>query len=344
MKKLTHTGQTHLIALFIVLVLGFSGTAGAEDPAAFYKGKTLNWVVSSGPSSTTTLLSRLAAKFLGDEIGARVRVENQGRNKGLNFVYAKAKPDGLTIVSKAKTAVLFNDLANAPGIQYKSEKYNYLTDLMPDIGALFVKANSPMKSLSDLRSAKGLKAGGTTAKGFLSTSAAILYEIIGIDGKVVPGYKSPPNVILALAQGEVDLMALQAAAVLKDVKNGRVRPLFVIADKRFEAMSNIPTLEQFGVSIPNEWNAALALISNTGQAVMAPPGVPMERVEFLRNAFQKIAKNPDVKKGVEKITGHWASFADGAAMQKSVAKIMSDQGLRDQLKTVVSKYSAAAQK
>jgi tripartite-type tricarboxylate transporter receptor subunit TctC len=342
MKKIFKTGQTSFFALFLVLAIGLVGPVFAQDPASFYKGKTLNWVVSSGPSSTTTLLSRLAAKYLGEEIGARVRVENQGRNKGLNFVYAKAKPDGLTIVSKAKTAVLFNDLANAPGIQYKSSKYIYLTDLMPDIGALFVKTDSPLKSLSDLRNAKGLKAGGTSAKGFLATSAAILYEIIGIDGKVVPGYKSPPKVILALAQGEVDLMALQAAAVLKDVKNGRVRPLFVVAPKRFGAMPDIPTLEEFGVPIPAQWESALDLISNTGQAVMAPPGVPKERIDFLRSTFQKIAKNPEVQKGVEKITGYWSPFGDGAKMQKDIVKIMSDQELRNQLKAVVGKYSAAA--
>jgi tripartite-type tricarboxylate transporter receptor subunit TctC len=213
---------------------------------------------------------------------------------------------------------------------------------MPDIGALFVKTGAPYKSLADLRNAEGLKAGGTTAKGFLSTSAAILYEIIGIDGKVVPGYKSPPKVILALAQGEVDLMAFQAAAGLKDVKNGRIRVLFVVAHKRFGAMPDVPTLEEFGVSIPDNWQSALSLISNTGQAVMAPPGVPKDKIDYLRSAFQRITQNPEVQKGVEKITGYWSPFEDGEKMQQSIVKIMSDQGLRDQLKSVVGKYSAAA--
>lgn len=341
MKRLITPKSVIFSLLVFCLTLGLSSMASAEDAASFYKGRTLNWIVSSGPSSPTTLLSRLAAKHLGDEIGARVRVENQGRNKGLNFVYTKAKPDGLTIVSKAKTAVLFNDLANAPGIQYKSDKYIYLTDLMPDIGALFVKADAPYHSLSDLRKTKDLKAGGTTAKGFLATSASILYEIIGIDGKVVPGYSSPPKVILALTQGEIDLLAFQAAAGLKDVKNGRIRPLFVINDTRFEPMPDVPTLAEFGVNVPPEWDAALALISNTGQAVMAPPGVPEDRIAFLRHAFQKIAQKPEVKQGVEQITGYWGSFADGAQMQKRITRIMANQQLRDQLEKVINKYSAA---
>ena len=116
------SNRSLVLGIFIlsiaVLVIGPTKT-NAESPADFYKGKTINWVVSSGAGGTTDLMSRITAQYLGKKIGAKVKVENMGRNKGLNFVFTKGKTNGLTLVSKARTALVLNDVAKAPGLRYK---------------------------------------------------------------------------------------------------------------------------------------------------------------------------------------------------------------------------------
>ena len=120
-----------------VLVMG-PATAKAESPAEFYKGKTIHWIVSSGAGATTDLMSRICAQSLGDKIGAKVKVENMDRNKGVNYAFANAKPDGLTLASKARTALVLNEVAKAPGIKYKSTEFLYIADMMIDAGAVYV--------------------------------------------------------------------------------------------------------------------------------------------------------------------------------------------------------------
>ncbi|OGP66535.1 MAG: hypothetical protein A2169_14365 [Deltaproteobacteria bacterium RBG_13_47_9] len=331
-----------MLLLTMAIVIGFAFKAFAEEPEKFYKGKTIDWIVSSSPGSATDLLTRIAAVHFGKEIGAKVRIENMDQNKGVNHVFTRAKPDGLTFVSKATSAVLFNELAKAPGIQYKSNDFIYLTDLMVDTGALFVKPGSPFTTLYALRNKQGLKAGATSAKGFLSASAAVLFEVVGLNGKVIPGYKGPPQVILALAQNEVDFMVFQMASGLRQIKEGSLQPVFVTGKERFAAAPNIPTLEQLGVKISSQWAGAFALINESGQAVMAPPGVPTDRIQFIRETFKRLSQKAEVRKEIENLTGYWAPFEPGENMQTRIEEIMADKELGDRLTAVVNKYSAAA--
>ena len=332
-----------VLLLTIGVMVSHVSEAQGENPAEFYKGKTIQWIVSSGAGSTTDLLSRVAAAHLGKEIGAKVKVENMGRNKGLNYAFTRSKPDGLTLVSKSRTAMLLNDLAGAPGVKYKSAEFNYITDLMVSAGrALFVRQGSPYTTIESLRKAKGLKAGGTSARGIIVAGAAILFEIIGLDGRVIPGYKSPPKLFLALEQDEINLMVFQAAAGLRRVKEGSVKAVFVLGKERFAELPDVPTLEELGVTIPAEWGDAYTLAGLSGQAVAAPPGVPEERLRFLRETFQKFGNKKEIRKEIENIVGFWSPFEPGEKMQAAILEIMSNKALRDQLKTVVAKYSVAA--
>jgi tripartite-type tricarboxylate transporter receptor subunit TctC len=330
-----------LFTACISLVAFISPKGKAEAAADFYKGKTIHWVVSSSPGSTTTLLSRIAAQYLGEKIGAKVKVENMGRNKGLNYVFTRAKPDGLTLVSKARTAVVLNDLAKAPGIRYKAAEFTYITDLMVEASAMFTKPGSKYADLETIRQAKGLKAGGTSARGFFATAASVMFEIMGVDGKVIPGYKGPPKLVLALGQGEVDVITWQAAASLKKIKDGSIKPIFVIGDQRFPAMPDVPTFRELGGRIPDALADAYQLISWSGQAVMGPPGVPSTKLGFLRDTFQQLGKNPNLQNDIKKAVGYYSPFEQGEKMQANIEKILSSKALSSQLKGIVDKYTAA---
>ena len=323
-----------------VLVVGPS-KSNAESPADFYKGKTITWVVSSGAGGTTDLMSRITAHYLGKKVGAKIRVENMGRNKGLNYVFTKGKPDGLTLVSKARTALVLNDVAKAPGLRYKCTEFNYIGDMMIDAGAVYVKPGSPYGSVGALKKAKGLKAGGTSARGFFATSASVLFEIMGLDGKVIPGYKGPMKLFFAIGQDEVNFIAYQAASGLKKIKDGTIEPVFVFSRKRHPSLPDTPTLEELGVKIPANLEDAYNLIGKSGQAVMAPPGVPADRVAFLQDKFQELSKDANLQAEFKKTFRFFAPFEHGKDMEASIHKIMANKALSAQLKGIVEKHTAA---
>lgn len=332
-----------VLGIFILsmVVVAAPYKSNAESPADFYKGKTITWVVSSGAGATTDLMSRITAVYLGKKIGAKVKVENMDRNEGLNYVFTKGSKDGLTLVSKARTALVLNDVAKAPGLRYKCAEFNYLTDMMIDAGAVFVKPGSPYGSVEALQKAKGLKAGGTSARGFFATSASVLFEIMGLDGKVVPGYKGPMKLFFAIGQDEINFIAYQAASGLKKVKDGTLEPVFMFSRQRHAAMPDIPTLEELGVKIPSNLEDAYDLIGKSGQAVMAPPGVPADRIAFLQGSFQDLSKDTELQAEFKKTFKFFVPFEDGKDMDANIKKIMSNQALSEQLKGIVEKYTAA---
>jgi tripartite-type tricarboxylate transporter receptor subunit TctC len=328
--------------LTVCLIAGAIRESKAESPEAFYKGKTITWIVSSGAGSATDLLSRIAANFLVKEIGVKVKVENMGRNKGLNYAFTRSKGDGLTLASKSATPLLMNDLTNAPGIKYKCTEFNYIANMAKSSVFLFVKAGSPYTSIEALRKAKGFKAGGTSARGNMVAAASFVFEVLGVDGKVIPGYKNVPALFLALGQDEVNSIVIQLAPGLKRVQAGSITPLFIVGKEKSSELPDIQTLEEFGISVPEKWDAVRSLVSISGQAVVTTPGVPADRVQFLRKTFSKIGENKALQEEMEKVVRYWTPFEPGEKMQANVAKMMSNTALGEQLEKLVEKYSVAA--
>lgn len=330
-----------VISLSLVLLAGCSSKSTVQTPADFYKGKSISWVVSSGAGSNTDLLSRSVGQYLGKELGCTVKIDNKDQNEGMNFVFVEAPQDGLTLMSKATSAMLLNDITKAPGIKYKAAEFNFIADIQPDTTAFYVSAKSTLTTLDALRNVKGLKSGASAAKGQLGLSAVILFEIMGINGKVVAGYKAPPQVVLALNQGEVDTMGFQAVAGQKDVKDGNVKRLFVTGNQRFPVFPDVPTVQEFGAAVPANLSDAYDLISQCGQAVAFGPGVPAERVEFIRGVFAKLSNNQDLQKEIANISGSSASFVAGQTLQQTVKKVAGNQTLGGQLNTLFDKYTAS---
>ncbi len=330
-----------VLSLSLGLVAACAPAPGGEKPEQFYQGKTITWIVASGAASGTTLVSRIIAPFLGAELGATVRVENMGTNEGMNWVYTQGSKDGLTMLSKSKTALLLNDLLKAPGVQYVAEKYLYISDPTPGPYVFFISPKSPHRTLNDLQQAKGLKAGGTSAKGALVTAPSVMFEILGLDGKVISGYKGSKGTQLAVTTGEVDIMVIRGNAVVAAAKAGDLIPLFTIFDERAEPYPDVPTIREFGVKIPKELEAAYSAISGGGNAVALPPGVPQDRVKYLRKVFDRLNKNEELQAQLTKQTGAPAEFISGDELQKWMTGLKSNQALGGQLAGILAKYKAA---
>ncbi|MBI2955467.1 MAG: hypothetical protein HYY30_14225 [Chloroflexi bacterium] len=339
---------TRLALLAGVTILGLGTAVGctqapaaANTPEQFYKGKTLTFVVSSGTGGENDPMARIVASYLSKEIGATVRVENMGTDEGINYTYNEAPQDGLTMVTKSTDAVISNDILKAPGTNYETEKFNFVAVLALS-GRVFETAPKlPYKTLDELRKAKGLKAGGTTAKGSLATSAALMFEIMGLDGKVIAGYKAKKDLTLAIGRNEVDFMVTSDNGANKDEADGYVVNVAVVGTERSRVIPNVPTLEEFGVKVPKELEAAREYMSSGGYLVALTPNVPQDRVDYLRKAFQKLNDDKDLQNEVEKLTGTWIPFVHGAQLQQKMSTIKANKGLAEQIDAIFKKYAAA---
>ncbi|MDP2643387.1 MAG: tripartite tricarboxylate transporter substrate-binding protein [Desulfobacterales bacterium] len=326
------------VTLGLLLTTASTSHAAGESAAQFYKDKTITWIVASRAGGPTDLLARILAPVLAKETGAKVRVENMGSEEGVNWVYNQGSKDGLTMLCKSTDAIVNNDLLKAPGVQYEAEKYLYIADIGPDANMLFVTAKSKYQSLDDLRKAKGLKLGATSAKGSLSTNGAVALEILGLDAKVITGYRGAKGVVQAMLTGEVELIVIRASALSAQVKSGDLRGLFSIAAVRSGALPDVPTLEEIGVKVPPELEDARSASDVGGTTAAMPPGVPPERVEYMRALFDKMSQDKGVQANMEKLTGLYSPFIPGKKLQASMTRMKANKVLGKQLGDILAKY------
>ena len=327
-----------ILVVFLGLIMGNKVTFGAETPEEFFRGKTL--LLITAPAGTPMdLISRIIAPTLAKEIGAKIKVENSGPDETANFTYRGTR-DGLTLGLTSSADLTGNEILNAPGVQYKTDKFNFIADVYPSIKVLQLSPKLAYKTVDALRKAKGLRGGGTVAKGSIAVSTAVMFEILGLDGKVITGFKGKKELTLAMTRGEVDLMATGDSTAARDEKDGLVFNLTTTSDKRSLTVPHVPSLSDLGVKVPKELVPAQKFISSNGSVVALPPGVPQERVEYLRRVFKSLGNNQDVQKAMEKLTGVWTPFVPGEELQRDMTEIIGDKELASRLDAIFKKYTA----
>src|SRR4051812_27944342 len=116
--------NTHSIRMTALGVAAFvaigAGSALAQEGPAFYKGKTVNYIVATAPGGGYDTNGRLIAQFMQKHLpGSTFVVQNMpgaGHLIGANFIYA-SDPDGLTF-GTFNTGLIYSQLAGNPGIKF----------------------------------------------------------------------------------------------------------------------------------------------------------------------------------------------------------------------------------
>jgi tripartite-type tricarboxylate transporter receptor subunit TctC len=339
MTTLLKKPQTIIMSFTIALYL-VTPISAQQKPEQFYRGKTLTWISSTAPGQGGDMMTRVMVPYLAKETGAVIRYENMGTEEGVNWVYTRGPKDGLTMVSKNSNAVIANDILKAPGVRYESEKYLYITDLDPGAFVLAVSPKSKYRTLDDFRRVKALKGGGTSLKGALATAAAVTLELLEVDGKVVTGYKGSPDVWTAVMRSEIDFVVIRGSSITNEVKNGDLLPLFALPDEGSEVFKKIPSIRAFGVNVPKQLEDARDFVGSAGTIVAMPPGVPQDRVDYMRNVFQRLDNNEELRPALTKLRGVETDFVNGRKVQDYVSRLKSNKALSVQLEALLTKYAA----
>jgi tripartite-type tricarboxylate transporter receptor subunit TctC len=341
-----NNGRAVTTVLVSILLLGLWSGLGlaqsADKVAQFYKGKTMTWVVSAEPGGSTDVIARILVPHLARETGTKIAVKNMtgGSMEGDNWTFNEAKPDGLTLLTEGTGPLLLNDLLKSAGVQYVTEKFIFLAGAMPELTIGAVSPKLPQKTFDALRKAKGLKIGASSAKGYLALSGAVATAILGLDARVLTGYKGQKSVLLAVTQGEVDMIVASEPDVANSAKAGDVVPLFVLGDERSSLLPNLQTLKELGVTIPADLVGAYKAVSTNSKSIVLPPGVPEERVAFLRGIFSKMNTKKAVQDDIKRFSGIWRPMIPGEKLQEEIRVIMGNKALGAQMDGLMKKYGA----
>ena len=305
--------RSAILAFFIfsfTFAIGLVRPAGAAD-APFYEGKTIRFLIASGPGGGTDTAGRLVARHLSKYLpgNPKVSVQNMGGGGGTianNYFAAEVKPDGLTIMQDSSSSVA-SFARGGPSIKYDPRKFKIIGGVARP-GSLLMIRNEARPRFAN-KSAKQVVVGDTD--GIRNWIAMTVWGAEYLDWNLrwIYGYPGSRELQLAIRQGEIDIWATQNAKLVKDLqRDGVIQVVATEEDQRREDFPEVPTfLELLGAKKPTgvSWQAyqAWAGAPELDKYLVAPEGTPENLVKLLREAYTKVMKDPEVDKEGDKFFG-----------------------------------------
>ena len=292
--------------LVLLLTLGWSSTLLAQVP--FYQGKTISIIVGTKAGDVYDLYPRLLAEFWTKHIpgSPNIIVQNvpgAGSLIAANQVYNIAKPDGLTL-GAIYPALYFNQLIKKPEVKYDWAKFNFIGSTVTSNQLLYMRADTPYKSIEDVRKATTApKCGATDISSAGYYIPKIIDETLGTKFAIVSGYTSGQDIDLAVERGELQCRAFTITAYFAREpfiswrKRNFTNVLIQTGSKRDARLKDTPTIyelmDKYKTTDGGRSLAKVILASGDfGRPIVAPPGVPADRVKALRDGFDKTLADP----------------------------------------------------
>jgi len=296
-----------LILATLLLTAPFVRTASSASPAVFYKGRVIQIIVPYTAGGSQDLFARIFGPYLKEYTGATIVIRNRpggGGIAGFNETF-RGKPDGLHFGCGQFSSILLNPALEVPGIKYKLETWSWIGAMFEEPMVFCVLSKGPHKDIADLKKAKDLKFGGCSPLGNYSLGSMTVANLLDLKAKVVTGFKGSSDLRLSMQKGEVDGAAFTIGATMEGIRKGIAKPLFVLQNKRFPGMPDVPAINEI-MSLNEKQKQLIKIweITPSAKSVFAPPGIPEDRLAFIRAAWRKTIANPKANAKFEGMAGY----------------------------------------
>jgi tripartite-type tricarboxylate transporter receptor subunit TctC len=226
-------------------------------------------------------------------------------------------------------------------VQYDLSKLEYLATVSSSPWLVLVAPNSPYTSLKDMIAAKQtLRWSAVGLIDGLSDGASMVCEAFAMPCKVVMGYKSSSEAALAITRGEMDALYVSDTSANNYVKSGGNKAIGQVSHRRSQFFADLPTLFESMALTPAQsyWMELRSTVDALGRIVVTTPGIPADRLAYLRAAVKKVLTDPAVIDEGQR-TQRYVGFEDGETTRKRALGVIANTP-RDQkarIKEVVTK-------
>ena len=290
-----------LLVAVLWTVVGCSAAKAADAAEEFYRGKSISLIIGYAAGGGYDQYARLLARHIGQYIPGKPAIvprnmPGAGSLNAINNVYNVAPRDGTSIATFGPE-VAFEPLRGGEGVQFDTIQFKWIGSMNRQVGLVVMSAKSNIATIRDARS-KEVTVGASGSGSQSNLNPKVYNAFLGTKFKVITGYSGTKEITLAIERGEIDGIAGWSWDSLKLERpewatSKDVRLVMQVSDRRHPEISSVPNIYDYVDNADDK--ATLELIFGhqlLGRPFMMAPGVPPDRVEAVRRAFDQVMNDP----------------------------------------------------
>ncbi|MDB5533336.1 MAG: tripartite tricarboxylate transporter family receptor [Hyphomicrobiales bacterium] len=318
-----------VISGFLFAVAFPAAASHAQSVSGFYKGKTIRLLIGFGPGGGYDLYARIIAQRIGKHIPGDPTIVPQnmpgaGSLLVANYLANVAARDG-TVLGTFASGVPSAPLLTPEQTKFEATSLTWIGNANNEVQIDYVWHTAPTTTLDGARRQEVLL--GATGPGSASVDFPLMVNsILGFKYKLVTGYKGASEINLAMERGEVHGAAGLTWAGARSMTPDWIRDkkMIVIAQYGHTRHPDLPDVPLVYDLAQNEADRqALNLVfsrQELGRPYAAPPALPADRTQALRDAFDATMVDPDFLADAKR-TGLDILPMDGKTVARTVAEL-----------------------
>jgi tripartite-type tricarboxylate transporter receptor subunit TctC len=266
----------------------FAASPATAQGASDYPNKPVRVLVTVPAGGGVDAVTRLVTQYMGQKLGQTFIIENRGGaggNLAAEVVY-KAEPDGYQLMASQPSPITTNAVLYK-SLTFDPTKFEFVGIMTTIPNVLLVKNDFPAKTAKEfmdyVKANPGKVNYASQGPGTTSHLTAELYQKLTGTKLVHVPYKGTGPALNDLVAGHVDMIFMQLESAIRLHEGKKARILAVTTGKRIPQLPEIPTSAEIGLP---------GLISDTWNALSAPPKTPPAVVAKLNATLNEVLKDP----------------------------------------------------
>ena len=291
-----HARLRHLALATFVVGGAAQAALAADDPASFYQGRNVSFVVGFNTGGGADAYARLVARHLGRHIPGNPTIvvrnmQGAGSILAANHIFNLSPKDGSEIGLFAGNIAIDPVIGGVPA-KYDSREFTWIGNPAAEVDVCIARPEKGFKSFDTLFAREMVTGTAGTATWDFPVA---LNSILKTKFKLVKGYNGSNALKLALERDEIDGYcgvgwdALRAGGLTRD----KVDVLLQFTASRDPDLPDVPAVMELARN-PQERQLMTLIFGWVAMSrpIAAPPGIPPERAKALRDAFDATMKDP----------------------------------------------------
>ena len=277
-------------------------TARAQSPAEFYKGRNVDLYIGYSVGGAYDIYARVLARHLGKHIPGNPTIvpknmEGAGSLRLANWIYNVGPKDGTALATIGR-GTPFDPMLGSKGAQFQGDRFTWIGSANNEVSICVSWKTSGITKLEDMMS-KELIVGGTGQAADTDQFPRILNGVLGTKFKIVTGYPGGNEVNMAIERGEVKgrcgwSWTSVLATHKRWVDDKSINILVQLSLDKHPDLPHVPLIMDFAKTDDQIRIFRLIFARQViGRPFLAPPGVPKDRADALRQAFMDTMKDKD---------------------------------------------------